>query len=117
MLKVKKAVREEIFGDDREFDSPHAPTVLPLKNNNVLAAWFGGRFEKDPDTAIWTAKRLNGVWQKPKKTVDVMNIAAWNPVLFRLNNDRIILYFKLGPEIPKWHTEYVYSDDEGKTWS
>lgn len=117
MFKVKKAVREEIFGDDREFDSPHAPTVLPLKNNDVLAAWFGGRFEKDPDTAIWTAKRLNGVWQKPKKTVDVMNIAAWNPVLFRLNNDRIILYFKLGPEIPKWHTEYVYSDDEGKTWS
>ncbi len=46
MLKVKKAVREEIFGDDREFDSPHAPTVLPLKNNNVLAAWFGGRFER-----------------------------------------------------------------------
>lgn len=117
MLKVKKAVREDIFGDEREFDSPHAPTVLPLKNDDVVAAWFGGRFEKDPDTAIWTAKRINGVWQKPKKTVDVMNIAAWNPVLFRLNDGRIVLYFKIGAEIQKWHTEFVCSVDEGDTWS
>lgn len=117
MLKVKKAVREEIFGDEREFDSPHAPTVLPLKNDDVIAAWFGGRFEKDPDTAIWTAKRINGVWQKPKKTVDVMNIAAWNPVLFRLNDGKIVLYFKIGAEIQKWHTEFVCSVDEGDTWS
>lgn len=117
MLKVKKAVREEIFGDEREFDSPHAPTVLPLKNGDVIAAWFGGRFEKDPDTAIWTAKRINGVWQKPKKTVDVMNIAAWNPVLFRLNDGKIVLYFKIGAEIQKWHTEFVCSVDEGDTWS
>lgn len=117
MLKVKKAVREEIFGDEREFDSPHAPTVLPLKNDDVIAAWFGGRFEKDPDTAIWTAKRINGVWQKPKKTVDVMNIAAWNPVLFRLNDGKIVLFYKIGAEIQKWHTEFVCSVDEGDTWS
>ncbi|MCI5893110.1 MAG: exo-alpha-sialidase, partial [Clostridiales bacterium] len=81
MLKVIKSTREEIFGDEREFDSPHAPTVLELKDGNALAAWFGGRFEKDPDTAIWTARRISGVWEKPKKTVDVMNVAAWNPVL------------------------------------
>ena len=65
----------------------------------MLAAWFGGRFERGPGYCYLTAKRLNGV-AETKKTVDVMNIAAWNPVLFRLNNDRIILYFKLGSEIP-----------------
>lgn len=117
MLKIKKAVREDIFDDEREFDSPHAPTILPLRNNDVIAAWFGGRFEKDPDTAIWTAKRINGVWQKPKKTVDVINIAAWNPVLFRLNDGKIVLYFKIGAEIQKWHTEFVCSVDDGDTWS
>ncbi|MCI5893526.1 MAG: exo-alpha-sialidase [Clostridiales bacterium] len=117
MLKVIKSIREEIFGDEREFDSPHAPTVLELKDGNALAAWFGGRFEKDPDTAIWTARRINGAWEKPRKTVDVVNIAAWNPVLFRLNDDRIVLYYKIGAEIQKWHTEYVISNDEAETWS
>jgi len=117
MLKILNSTREEIFGEDREFDSPHAPTVLELKDGNALVAWFGGRFEKDPDTAIWTARRIDGVWQKPKKTVDVMNIAAWNPVLFRLNDDRIVLYYKIGAEIQKWYTEYVISEDEGATWS
>lgn len=117
MLKVIKSVKEEIFGDDREFDSPHSPTVLELNDGCVLAAWFGGRFEKDPDTAVWIARRADGVWQKPQKLIDVVNIAAWNPVLFRLNDDSIVLYCKIGTEIQKWHTEYVRSYDEGKTWS
>lgn len=117
MLKINNAVREEIFGDVREFDSPHAPTVLELENGTVIAAWFGGRFEKDPDTAIWTAKRVDGVWQKPVKTVDIRNIAAWNPVLFGLDDGNIALYFKIGATIGGWHTEYVISKDNGETWS
>lgn len=117
MLKVIKAVREEIFGEEREFDSPHAPTVLGLKGGRALAAWFGGRFEKDPDTAIWISIRENGAWRKPRKLADVMNVAAWNPVLFRLNDGGIVLYYKIGAEIQKWHTEYVTSHDEGETWS
>lgn len=117
MLKITNYTREEIFGEDREFDSPHAPTILELKNGNAIAAWFGGRFEKDPDTAIWTSRRINGKWSKPRKTVDVLNVAAWNPVLFRLNNGQIVLYYKIGAEIQKWHTEFILSDDEGESWS
>lgn len=116
MLKITNAIREEIFGEDREFDSPHAPTVLEV-DGVVIAAWFGGRFEKDPDTAIWTARRIDGVWEKPVKTVDVRNIAAWNPVLFRLNDGTVVLYFKIGETIGTWHTEYVTSPDCGVTWS
>lgn len=117
MLKVTERIKEDIFGDEREFDSPHAPAVLELKNGGVIVAWFGGRFEKDPDTAVWISKRYGGVWTKPKKLVDVLGIAAWNPVLFRLNNGDIVLYFKIGAEIRLWHTEYIVSSDEGESWS
>ncbi len=116
MLKITGAIREEIFGDEREFDSPHAPTVVEV-GDVVIAAWFGGRFEKDPDTAIWTARRIDGVWEKPVRTVDVRNVAAWNPVLFRFNDTTVVLYFKIGETIGTWHTEYVTSSDCGVTWS
>ncbi|MBQ8300510.1 MAG: exo-alpha-sialidase [Clostridia bacterium] len=116
MLKITEFSKEEIFGEEREFDSPHAPTVLEADNGDIITAWFGGRFEKDPDTAIWTAKKVNGVWQKPIKTVDVRNIAAWNPVLFKLNDGTVVLYFKIGETINTWHTEYVISVDNGETW-
>ncbi len=117
MLKIVNSNREEIFGDEREFDSPHAPTLVQLENGDVIAAWFGGRFEKDPDTAIWTAKRSNGVWEKPRKTVDIRNVAAWNPVLFLLNDGSVVLYYKIGETINTWHTEYIISNDNGETWS
>ncbi len=117
MIKITKAIREEIFGDVREFDSPHAPTVVECDNGDVIASWFGGRFEKDPDTAIWTAKRIDGTWQQPIKTVDVRNIAAWNPVLFKKNDGTIVLYYKIGETINTWHTEFVTSTDNGTTWS
>lgn len=117
MLKVKNSKREEIFGDFREFDSPHSPTVLDIGCGEVMAAWFGGRFEKDPDTAIWVSKRTSDGWQPPKRIVDRRNIAAWNPVLFRLNDSSVVLFFKIGAEIQKWHTEYVVSKDNGISWS
>ncbi len=117
MIKVTKASKEEIFGEVREFDSPHAPTLVRLANGTVLAAWFGGRFEKDPDTAIWTAKRCGGKWSKPVKTADVRNTAAWNPVLFLLNDNTVVLYYKIGETINSWHTEYMTSSDNGETWS
>lgn len=116
MLKVKTYKREEIFGEYREFDSPHSPTVLELKDG-VMSAWFGGRFEKDPDTAIWISRRINGKWENPKKVVDVLGVAAWNSVLFRRSDGAIILFYKIGAEILKWHTEYIVSKDEGATWS
>lgn len=117
MIKITKANREEIFGEEREFDSPHAPTIVRLANGDVLAAWFGGRFEKDPDTAIWTAKRCGGTWRKPINTADVRNVAAWNPVLFVLNDATVVLYYKIGETIDSWHTEYITSTDNGETWS
>ena len=35
----------------------HASTVLPLPDGTVLSAWFGGSYEGEGDTSIWTARR------------------------------------------------------------
>lgn len=118
-LRVTKRRKEEIVGDrERPTDSAHASTLLELKDGSVLVAWFGGSWEKDPNVAIWTSRRSPaGVWSFPRKVLDVVGVAQWNPVLFRAPSGRILLFSKVGEVIPEWRTYVQESDDEGLTWS
>jgi len=116
-MLFKKAVKEFIFADERPFDSCHASTLVVLPNGDVLAAWFGGTKEGANDVAIWCSKRTNGSWSYPVKVSDRDGIPHWNPVLFRRDDGRIILYYKEGYKISEWYTMVTYSDDDGNTWS
>jgi len=116
-MKITSHVREYIYEEDREFQSGHAPTVLDLPNGDVLAAWFGGSFEKGPDVAIWMARRTKDGWQKPYMAADTWDVALWNPVLFRRDDGRVLLFYKEGEVISQWRTMIKYSDDNGITFS
>ena len=45
--------------------SCHASTVVELPGGDLMAAWFGGTGEGNPDVAIWGARRHAGQWQPP----------------------------------------------------
>jgi len=116
-MKITNCVKEYIYQEDREFQSGHASTVLNLKNGDVLAAWFGGSWEKGSDVAVWISRRTKDGWQKPSVVADVWGTALWNPVLFQRPDGRILLFYKVGHIIPEWKTFIKYSDDEGLSFS
>ncbi len=115
-MKIIRMEKEVIAGEDRRFESAHASTLLECRDGSILAAWFGGSWEKAPDTAIWTSVRRNGTWTEPRKTADARGIACWNPVLFEGADGRIILYYKVGAEIPEWKTFFTESFDGGESF-
>jgi len=117
VMRIKEFQQEFVFEEDRDFNSSHASTVLELKDGGILTAFFGGSWEKNPDVAIWTARRINGKWERPRKTADVPGVAMWNPVLFRKKDSAIVLFYKVGADIPHWKTWYMESRDEGNTFS
>lgn len=45
-MKIINYTQEFITDDNKPFDSAHASTLLELKDGGVLAAWFGGAWEK-----------------------------------------------------------------------
>lgn len=94
----------------------HASTILKLSNQDLLCAWFGGSKEGHDDVKIWMSRRVHGVWQKAIVVADEA-VAHWNPVLFRLQDDEIMMFYKLGKEISRWQTMVVKSRDGGMTWS
>lgn len=115
---ILSAKKEYIFSKNDRAPSCHASTVLPLDDGSVLAAWFGGKREGDKSVEIWISKRdISGNWSVPVSVSAGDSIPHWNPVLYKQNNGRIILYYKYGEIIPEWITKYITSDDGGSTWS
>jgi predicted neuraminidase len=105
-----------VFRADRPFPQCHASTVAETPDGNLVAAWFGGKKEKDPDVGIWSSTFDGKAWSAPVEVAKVDETAHWNPVLFRDETGEIHLFFKIGPEIPPWQTYWMHSKD-GKTWS
>ncbi len=110
-------VKDFVFGDDRPFAQCHASTLVKLKPEGFLIAWFAGTAEKNPDVGIWMSKGKPGNWSKPVQLAKVRQDAHWNPVLFRAPSGEIYLFFKVGKTIDKWETWVMISQDEGETWS
>ena len=110
-------IREHVFGDDRPFAKCHASTLVQLRNNRFLVAWFGGTGEGNDDVGIWLAERYQGAWKAPRQVAKVEGSPHWNPVLFRAPQGTVHLYFKVGPNCCEWRTWTMTSHDGGATWT
>lgn len=106
--------------NDVWFPSCHASTIAET-DNGLIASWFGGTAEKNPDVGIWVSRYENGKWTIPVEVANgiqhkTLRYPTWNPVLFNTGKE-IILFYKVGPDPRDWWGEYITSKDNGKTWS
>ncbi len=108
---------EHIFTPEKWFRQCHASTLALLPDGSFAAAWFGGDYEKAANVGIWFSKcPQGGKWTDPVKVADREGIPCWNPVLYT-EDDRLLLFYKVGKEIPTWQTMLKISSDGGETWS
>ena len=108
------------------FDRPTVPqchaSTLAETSEGLVAAWFAGTRESDPDVGIWFSRREKGQWSVP---IEVANgvvdtparFACWNPVLFQPPDAPLLLFYKVGPDPRRWWGMRMASEDGGKTWS
>jgi predicted neuraminidase len=105
---------------DVTFPSCHASTIIQ-NGSGLVAAWFGGTREKNPDVCIWVSRYIKGSWTKPAEAANGIQYKGkrypcWNPVLYR-SGKRILLFYKVGPSPSQWWGELKTSADGGKSWS
>ena len=105
---------------DVTFPSCHASTIIQ-SGKGLVAAWFGGTREKNPDVCIWVSRYIKGRWTKPSEAADGIQYEGkrypcWNPVLFE-SGEKILLFYKVGPSPSEWWGELKTSVDGGKNWS
>ena len=113
----------------REFISASPPTpqshaaTIAETSEGLVAAWFGGKHERDPGVDIWVARQVNGHWSAPKDVADGRSSdgsprqPTWNPVLFQSRSGPLMLFYKVGPDPEHWRGMLRVSTDSGEHWS
>ena len=57
-------VKSEFIFEKAPFPSCHASTIAETKSC-LVAAWFGGTAERNPDVCIYVSRYLHGAWSEP----------------------------------------------------
>lgn len=104
------------------FPSCHASTIEETPSG-MVAAWFGGTAEKNPDVGIWISRDEGEGWSSPVEVANGIQHAdkrypTWNPVLYYdASSKTLLLFYKAGPSPSTWWGMLTTSTDDGITWS
>ncbi len=114
-------VKSEFIYETAPFPSCHASTIVETKAG-LVAAWFGGTAERNPDVCIFVARHENGQWTTPVEVANGVGfgdkrLPTWNPVLFQPKTGPLMLFYKVGPSPSSWWGMVTTSSDGGKAWS
>ncbi len=110
-------LRKEFIYEHAPFPSCHAATIAQTKTGKLVAAWFGGTAESNPDVKIYFSERGKDGWSSPRMVADGDGLACYNPVLFQAKSGSLLLFYKVGRGPQTWWGMESHSEDEGKTWS
>jgi alpha-L-rhamnosidase len=117
----KGIVKDEFIFERASFPESHAATIAET-TKGLVAAWFGGTKERNPDVCIWLSRYEKNKWTEPVNVADgiqndTLRYACWNPVLYQIPNGDLLLFYKVGPNVSKWKGWMISSKDFGVTWS
>ena len=113
-------VKQEFLYDTAPFPSCHAATIAETPGG-MVAAYFGGTKERNPDVEIYVSRQVDGKWLPPVSVAkgiqnDSLRYPTWNPVLYQVPGGDLLLFYKVGPKPSAWKGWMTRSKDNGATW-
>ena len=117
-------VKDEFLYEKASFPQCHSASIVETRKGDLVATYFGGKHERNPDVCIYVSIKKNGAkeWGKPILAADGVfadgsRKACWNPVITEMPNGELWLFFKIGTKVADWTGWLTKSKDGGKTWS
>ena len=117
----KGIVEEKFLYESAPFPECHAATIAETPEG-LIAAFFGGTKERNPDVEIWITKKKGDEWTAPISVAngvinDTLRKACWNPVLYQIPKGELLLFYKIGNSVSDWSGHLIRSFDNGTTWT
>ncbi|RBQ04065.1 sialidase family protein [Pedobacter miscanthi] len=114
-------VKQEFLYDKAPFPSCHSATIAETPTG-LVASFFGGTKERNPDVEIYISRFVDGKWLAPVSVAtgiqtEGKRLPTWNPVLYQVPGGDLLLFYKIGPKPSEWWGMMRTSKDGGKTWS
>ncbi len=113
-------IKDEFIFEKAPFPESHSATIVETPKG-IVAAWFGGTKEANPDVEIWVSHLVNDQWTAPVSVadgrIDGVRKACYNPVLFQIPDGDLLLFYKIGRNVGDWKAFVKRSSDHGWTWS
>jgi predicted neuraminidase len=111
----------EFVFETAPFASAHASTIVETRGG-LVTAWFGGTREGAADVGIWLSRHIKSEWTPPIEVAtgtqpDGQRHPCWNPVLFDVPGQALMLFYKVGPSPQTWWGMVRSSRDNGRTWT
>ena len=123
-LRDSHIITDEFLYTEAAFPECHSATIAETTKGDLVATYFGGTKERNPDVCIWVSRKLKGAknWTAPQMVADgvlndTLRKACWNPVVYQIPGGDLMIYFKIGSSVSDWTGWMVRSKDGGKTWS
>lgn len=82
-------VEDNFLYETTSFPQCHAGTILELPNGDLLASYFGGTRERNPDVCIWVSRKAKGSdkWEEPVLAADgVFELGTPDALLAGIND-------------------------------
>lgn len=103
------------------FSHNHASNIMPVRNGDILCAWFSGTREGRSDISIVISRLKPGSskWSEPLVLSDDPERSEQNPVLFETPDGKLWLIYTAQESIYQDTAvvRYRTSGDNGHTWS
>jgi predicted neuraminidase len=114
-------ITNEFVYEKAPYKECHSATIAETPKG-LVASWFGGTKERNPDVCIWVSRKVNGKWTEGINVAngiqnDTLRYPCWNPVLYQIPKGDLLLFYKIGPSPSTWKGYLKTSKDGGITWS
>ncbi len=76
-----QVVVDEFLYKTADFPQCHSASIVETKKGDLIATYFGGTKERNPDVCIWVSRKLKGSqeWTKPQMVADGVELRPLKP--------------------------------------
>jgi alpha-L-rhamnosidase len=81
MVKASPVIVDEFLYKEADFPECHSASIVETKKGDLVATYFGGTKERNPDVCIWVSRKPKGAkdWTKPVMVADGVELQPLKP--------------------------------------